>query len=161
MCKYEKIHLTILYTSVALFIISLTSIYLYGMTLHEWSCVFPGGDHPVFVKGTHYTAKAAKEWNDLGHPTCESASGSLPSPLKSWGRRGPGLTNNLDNLRMSLGTTLASLAIVRAVGWRWPATFVDWMMGWPLQWSALRPLGTTIEPTRSIKQASRPQDEFG
>jgi hypothetical protein len=41
---------------------------------------------------------------------------------------------------MSLGTTLDSLAIVKAVGWRWPATFVDWMMGWPLQWSALRPL---------------------
>lgn len=76
----------------------------------------------------------------LGHPTCASASGSLPSPLKSWGRRGPGLSNNLDNLRMSLGTTMASLAIVKAVGWRWPATFVDWMMGWPLQWSALRPL---------------------
>lgn len=76
----------------------------------------------------------------LGHPTCESASGSLPSPLKSWGRRGTGLSNNLDNLRMSLGTTMASLAIVKAVGWRWPATFVDWMMGWPLQWSALKPL---------------------
>jgi hypothetical protein len=66
----------------------------------------------------------------------------LPTPLKSWGRRGPGLTNNLDNLRMSLGTTLDSLALVQAVGWRWPATFVDWMMGWPLQWSALRPLET-------------------
>ena len=73
-------------------------------------------------------------------PTSVIAPGSLPTPLKSWGRRGPGLSNNLDNLRCSLGTTLESLAIVKAVGWRWPASFVDWMMGWPTQWSALKPL---------------------
>lgn len=71
-----------------------------------------------------------------------SAPGSLPTPVKSWGRRGPGLSNNLDNLRCSLGTTLECLAIVKAVGWRWPASFVDWMMGWPTQWSALKPLET-------------------
>jgi hypothetical protein len=70
------------------------------------------------------------------------APGSLPTPLKSWGRRGPGLSNNLDNLRASLGVTQESLAIVKAVGWRWPASFVEWMMGWPSQWSALRPLET-------------------
>ena len=69
-----------------------------------------------------------------------TAPGSLPTPLKSWGRRGPGLSNNLDNLRCSLGTTLASLAIVKAWGWRWPASFVEWMMGWPTQWSVLKPL---------------------
>lgn len=71
-----------------------------------------------------------------------SAPGSLPTPVKSWGRRGPGLSNNLDNLRCNLGTTLECLAIVKAVGWRWPASFVDWMMGWPTQWSALKPLET-------------------
>jgi hypothetical protein len=32
------------------------------------------------------------------------------------------------------------LAIVEAVGWRWPASFVEWMMGWPLQWTVLQPL---------------------
>ena len=47
-----------------------------------------------------------------------------------------------DNLRCSLGTTLASLAIVKACGWRWPASFVEWMMGWPIQWSVLKPLET-------------------
>lgn len=74
-----------------------------------------------------------------------SATGSgylLPTPLKCWGRRGPGLSNNLENLRMSLGSTQQSLEIVKAVGWRWPASFVEWMMGWPLQWSALKPLAT-------------------
>lgn len=76
----------------------------------------------------------------LAPVTNATAPGSLPTPLKSWGRRGPGLSNNLENLRCSLGITLECLAIVEAVGWRWPASFVEWMMGWPLQWSALRPL---------------------
>ena len=76
----------------------------------------------------------------LAPVTNVTAPGSLPTPLKSWGRRGPGLSNNLDNLRASLGVTQESLAIVGAVGWRWPASFVEWMMGWPLQWSALKPL---------------------
>lgn len=66
----------------------------------------------------------------------------LPTPTKSWSIRGPGLSNNLDNLRMSLGTTQAALEIVSAVGWRWPASFVEWMMGWPVRWTALRPLAT-------------------
>lgn len=78
--------------------------------------------------------------DSLAPATSVTAPGSLPTPLKSWGRRGPGLSNNLDNLRCSLGTTLASLAIVKACGWRWPASFVEWMMGWPTQWSALKPL---------------------
>jgi hypothetical protein len=76
----------------------------------------------------------------LAPVTNVTAPGSLPTPLKSWGRRGPGLSNNLDNLRCSLGVTKECLAIVEAVGWRWPASFVEWMMGWPSQWSALKPL---------------------
>lgn len=72
--------------------------------------------------------------------TYENASGLLPTPTKSWAKRGPGLSNNLDNLRMSLGVTQTSLAIVEAVGWRWPASFVEWMMGWPFLWTELRPL---------------------
>lgn len=79
---------------------------------------------------------------NLAPATSATAPGSLPTPLKSWGRRGPGLSNNLDNLRCSLGITQECLAIVDAVGWRWPASFVEWMMGWPLQWSALKPLET-------------------
>ena len=66
----------------------------------------------------------------------------LPTPTKSWAVRGPGLSNNLENLRMNIGTTMASLEIVSAVGWRWPASFVEWMMGWPTRWSALLPLET-------------------
>ena len=78
--------------------------------------------------------------NSSAPATFVTAPGSLPTPVKSWGRRGPGISNNLGKLRCSLGTTLASLAIVKAVGWRWPASFVEWMMGWPIQWSALKPL---------------------
>ena len=76
----------------------------------------------------------------LAPTTYANVSGLLPTPTKSWAKRGPGLTNNLDNLRMSLGVTQTSLAIVKAVGWRWPASFVEWMMGWPSLWTELRPL---------------------
>lgn len=75
-------------------------------------------------------------------PMSATGCGSLPTPLYSWGKRGPGVSNNLDNLRNSLGTTRECLAIVRAVGWRWPPSFLEWMMGWPVQWTALRPLET-------------------
>ncbi len=78
----------------------------------------------------------------LAPTTYANASGLLPTPTKSWAKRGPGLSNNLENLRMGLGVTHTTLAIVEAVGWRWPASFVEWMMGWPLQWTALRPLET-------------------
>ncbi len=76
----------------------------------------------------------------LAPTTYANVSGLLPTPTKSWAKRGPGLSNNLDNLRMSLGVTQTSLAIVKAVGWRWPASFVEWMMGWPSLWTELRPL---------------------
>lgn len=78
----------------------------------------------------------------LAPTTFASVSGLLPTPTKSWARRGPGLSNNLNNLRMQLGVTQDCLAIVEAVGWRWPASFVEWMMGWPTQWTALKPLET-------------------
>lgn len=76
----------------------------------------------------------------LAPTTYANVSGLLPTPTKSWARRGPGLSNNLENLRMSLGVTQTCLAIVDAVGWRWPASFVEWMMGWPSQWTVLQPL---------------------
>ena len=76
------------------------------------------------------------------HLTNGSESGLLPTPTKSWGRKGIGLSNNLDNLRMSLESTELALRIVKICGWRWPARFIEWMMGWPENWSALRPLET-------------------
>ena len=78
----------------------------------------------------------------LARRTSGSGYGFLPTPLRSWGRRGPGLSNNLESLRASLGTTLECLAVVKAVGWRWPPSFLEWIMGWPIQWTALRPLET-------------------
>ena len=77
-----------------------------------------------------------------GFLTSESASGLLPTPTKSWGRRGPGLSNNAENLRMSAESTALALRIVAIVGWRWPVSFIEWMMGWPTRWTALAPLET-------------------
>lgn len=98
--------------------------------------------------------------------TSANDSGSLlPTPLKSWGRRGPGLSNNLNNLRMSLGSTQQSLEIVKAVGWRWPASFVEWMMGWPFQWTALRPSATDrcpcvpLQPSATYPQLLSEQEQ--
>ena len=78
----------------------------------------------------------------LDFPMSATVSGLLPTPTKSWGRRGPGLSNNMNNLRMSLKSTKASLSIVKACGWRWPASFLEWMMGWPISWTELKPLET-------------------
>lgn len=52
----------------------------------------------------------------LAPTTYANASGLLPTPTKSWAERGPGLSYNMDNLRMSLGATQATHAIVKAVG---------------------------------------------
>lgn len=77
-----------------------------------------------------------------GFLTSASESGLLPTPTKSWARSGPGLSNNRDNLRMSAASTDLALAIVEVVGWRWPVSFIEWMMGWPTRWTALQPLET-------------------
>lgn len=78
----------------------------------------------------------------LAHDTSVRGCLSLPTVTASWGKRGPGLSNNLDNLRMSERSTKKTLAIVSVFGWRWPATLHEWMMGWPIKWSALTPLET-------------------
>jgi hypothetical protein len=72
--------------------------------------------------------------------TRESVSGLLPTPTKSWGKKGQGLSNNTANLRMNLESTQLALRIVKICGWRWPASFIEWMMGWPIGWSALSAL---------------------
>lgn len=78
----------------------------------------------------------------LEHDTSVKGCLSLPTPTRSWGRRGPGLSNNLDNMRMTASATMATLTIVSQFGWRWPPALPEMMMGWPIGWSALRPLAT-------------------
>lgn len=78
----------------------------------------------------------------LEHDTSVRGSLSLPTVTASWGRRGPGLSNNLDNRRMSASATDSTLQIVSRFGWRWPTPLVEWMMMWPIGWSALTPLAT-------------------
>lgn len=77
----------------------------------------------------------------LAHDTSVQGSFVLPTVLASWDRRGPGLSNNLDNLRASLSVTERTLRIVNHYGWRWPTPVLEWMMMWPEGWSALTPLG--------------------
>ena len=72
----------------------------------------------------------------------ESECGYLPTPTKQWGKKGQGMTNNLDNLRMGLRSVENALAITAICGWRWPASLIEWMMGWPIGWTALKPLET-------------------
>lgn len=38
--------------------------------------------------------------------------------------------------------TKRTLAIVSELGWRWPAIIHEWMMGWPMQWTARTQLET-------------------
>ena len=78
----------------------------------------------------------------LAHDTSVRGSLSLPTITKSWDTRGPGLSNNLDNLRASLGTTEFTLQIIEAIGWRWPTSFLETIMMWPVGWNRHRPLET-------------------
>lgn len=78
----------------------------------------------------------------LEHDTSVRGSFVLPTVVASWDRRGPGLSNNLDNLRASLSVTERTLRIVKHYGWRWPTPVLEWMMMWPEGWSALTPLAT-------------------
>lgn len=78
----------------------------------------------------------------LEHDTSVRGSLSLPTVTASWDRRGPGLSFNLDNRRMSASATDSTHKIVLHFGWRWPTPVLEWMMMWPVGWSALTPLVT-------------------
>lgn len=78
----------------------------------------------------------------LAHDTSVRGCLSFPTVTASWAGRGPGLSNNLDNLRMSEKCTRNTLATISEFGWKWPATLCEWMMGWPIKWTALAPLET-------------------
>lgn len=114
---------------------------------------------PSFLEDSEESLRTWPRWGTSANGECwalptlapiTSATDSgllLPTPTKSWSVRGPGLSNNMENLRMNRGTTEATLKIVSLVGWRWPPSFVEWMMGWPLQWTELRPLATDKCPS--------------
>lgn len=87
-------------------------------------------------------AGACSVLETLEHDTSVKGCLSLPTVTDSWNRRGPGLSNNMENLRMSEKTTRQCLAIVSKLGWRWPASVLEWMMGLPVMWTGLEPLAT-------------------
>ena len=76
----------------------------------------------------------------LAPRTNAKGCGLLPTPTKSWGRRGHGVSNNKDNGRYSPEIVDRCLALNKEFGWRWPCNMVETMMDWPRGWSALRPL---------------------
>ena len=78
----------------------------------------------------------------LAHDMSVQGCLSLPTVTASWATRGPGLSNNMDKMRMSERSTKQCLAIVSEIGWRWPASALEWMMGLPITWTGLRPLET-------------------
>lgn len=78
----------------------------------------------------------------LARPTNESGYFLLPTVTKCWSERGPGLSNNMENLRMSRGSTELTLDLIEVLGWRWPLSFIEWMMGFPLGWTRLQELAT-------------------
>lgn len=78
----------------------------------------------------------------LEHDTDVRGSLSLPTVTASWARRGHGLSFNLDNLRMSASVTAMTHKISEKYGYRWPTPILEWMMMWPIGWSALTPLET-------------------
>lgn len=77
----------------------------------------------------------------LEHNTSVRGCLSFPTITASWAGRGPGLSNNLERLRMSEKCTRNTRATISEFGWKWPAALCEWMMGWPINWTALAPLG--------------------
>jgi len=73
----------------------------------------------------------------LAHVTSVRGCFSLPTVTASWAKRGPGLSNNLSNLRMSAACTAFTLAIVQKIGWRWPSELLEVLMLWPEGWTAV------------------------
>ena len=63
---------------------------------------------------------------------------SLPAPTRSWGKRGPGLSFT-GRKRYGGGKIELTLAIVKKIGWRWPARLIERMMMWPIDYTALKP----------------------
>jgi len=78
----------------------------------------------------------------LAHNTSVKGCLSFPTVTASWAGRGPGLSNNLEKLRMSEKCTRNTLATITEFGWRWPAALCEKMMMWPIRWTALAPLET-------------------
>lgn len=78
----------------------------------------------------------------LAHDTSVRGCLSFPTVTASWAGRGPGLSNNMDKMRMSEKCTLNTLATITEFGWRWPAVLCEKMMMWPVRWTALAPLET-------------------
>lgn len=72
--------------------------------------------------------------------TAESESGSWPTPTVSMARRGWGITKAGHNYGPAAIANVA--AYKRAHGYAAHPIMLEWLMGWPLGWTALEPLGT-------------------
>lgn len=75
-------------------------------------------------------------------PMRGNASGLLPTPTRSWGKKGVGLSGNKEKMRYAEAIVDRCHALIQEFGWRWPCNMLETMMGWPRGWSALKPLAT-------------------
>lgn len=76
------------------------------------------------------------------HDTSVRGSFCLPAVTASCARRGHGLSGNLANLRMKKSTVERTTRISKTLSWRWPRSTLEWMMGFPIRWTAFEPLAT-------------------
>lgn len=71
----------------------------------------------------------------LAHDMSVRGGFALPAVTASCWKRGHGLTRNEANLRMKLSTVRRTARISKQLSWRWPRSTIEWMMGFPIQWT--------------------------
>ena len=90
----------------------------------RWGTAYDGGVYPL---------------ETLGRPTSARDSSFLPTPTRSNGRNGFGLSRS-GRRRYSRRTTETVLMLIDDLGWRAHPMATEWVMGLPLGWSEPRPL---------------------
>lgn len=73
-------------------------------------------------------------------PMRDRGYGLLPTPTRSWGKKGIGVSRNKANGRYAAAIVDRCIDLINEFGWKWPCNMLETMMGWPLGWSALKPL---------------------
>lgn len=115
----------------------------WGMTLDGvlWEPPTSGRPISVIAYGLWQTPvaddaanRADGKWNSRGEPKLSAQVKLWPTPVRR-DYRGPGRS------RMERTGSKAGECLPQVVGGQLNPTWVEWLMGWPLEWTALKPLG--------------------
>lgn len=87
-------------------------------------------------------AGACWELATPAHLIAEIAYGSWPTPTASMGGHGWSVSRKRNPTRQSEATHATVMAEVAAHGWAPSPRVIEWLMGWPQDWTALEPLET-------------------